>query len=173
MKQIALLLAFTGMGTLPPAKANKELQTVAHVDLSRYLGQWYEYARYPNRFEKACASGARAIYSRRSATEINVRNECRKQNGQMKVSKGWAKIADSRTNAKLRVTFFWPFFGDYWVIGLDPEYRWAVVGEPKRRYLWVLTRDPAMHPATYRKIKQTVTEHGYDPGKLIRVPQEQ
>lgn len=172
MQQIGLLL-FICMGTLLRAKEQKPLQTVTRVDLSRYLGHWYEYARYPNRFEKACTANAQALYTLRSAIKIGVRNECSDQNGKPKVSEGWAKIADTRTNAKLRVTFFWPFYGDYWVIGLDPEYRWALVGEPKRRYLWVLTRTPTLDSETYREIGRLATEHGYDPSRLVRTPQHQ
>lgn len=147
------------------------LQTVAHVDLARYAGHWYEYARYPNSFERKCAGEAQVQYTVRSAVKVDVRNECRTSDGREKVAKGWGKVTDRATNAKLRVTFFWPFFGDYWVIGLDREYRWAVVGEPKRRYLWVLTRKPEIGAETYSEIEQLVTERGYEARRLVKTPQ--
>src|SRR3982751_5765726 len=102
-------------------------KTVGHVDLSRYIGKWYEVARYPNRFEKNCISDVTADYSLREAGTIEVLNSCRQADGRVKSSKGSAKVVDKQSNAKLKVTFFWPFYGNYWIIGLDPEYRYAVV----------------------------------------------
>lgn len=151
--------------TLPP------LTTVPHVDLDRYLGEWYEIARYPNRFEKECDSDVTAVYSLRKDGRIGVVNSCRKEDGAPKESSGYAKIVDNKSNAKLKVTFFWPFYGDYWIIDLDPDYRYAVVSEPGRKYLWVLSRTPQMDPAQYQQVLSRIRELGFDPARLIKPKQ--
>ena len=106
------------VGKVAFAKSKAALQTVPHVDLTRYVGRWYEIARYPTRFEKDCASDVTATYAQLSGGKIEVLNECRKADGQTKRSKGTANVVDKRTNAKLKVTFFWPFSGNYWIIDL-------------------------------------------------------
>jgi len=153
------------------AKDESDLAAVLSVDLKRYVGRWFEIARYPNRFQKQCSGDTTATYTGLSDGKIEVLNQCRKPDGQMEVAKGKAKIADQTSNAKLRVTFFWPFYGDYWVIGLDPDYRWAVVGEPGRKYLWILSRTAQMSASDYDQVIGIIREKGYDPGKLIKTPQ--
>jgi len=143
------------------------LNAVASVDLERYLGQWYEIARYPNRFERKCDSDVTATYSKRADGKIEVVNACREGNGRIKQSKGYAKVVDRRSRAKLKVTFFWPFFGDYWIVGLDQDYRWAVISEPKRRYLWILSRTPKLDEAVYRGILERVRQLGFDTSRLV------
>ncbi len=152
-------------GTRPP------LRTVDGVDLNRYSGTWYEIARYPNRFQRACQSDTTAEYTVRKDGKVQVVNSCRQKDGKTKTARGTAKVADKRTNAKLRVTFFWPFYGDYWVIGLSPDYRFAIVGEPKRKYLWILSRTPEMDGATYKGVLEHIRSAGYDPDKLINTRQ--
>lgn len=160
----ALLAAATAYGL---AKAGtSDLTTVPQVDLGRYLGKWYEIARYPNRFQKHCVGDTTATYSLREDGKINVLNTCRKPDGSVDDAKGTARVIDKQTNAKLKVTFFWPFTGDYWIIGLDPDYRWAVVGEPSRKYLWILAREPHMSDADYDKALQVVREKGFDEHRL-------
>ena len=149
------------------------LQTVDHVDLQRYLGNWYEIARYPNRFERDCDSDTTAQYSFRKDGRIEVVNTCRKPSGKPKSVHGVARIADPNTNAKLKVTFFWPFAGDYWVLALGPDYQYAVVGEPRRKYLWVLSRTPQLAPETYRTILSSIEQLGYIPSKLSVTKQNQ
>jgi apolipoprotein D and lipocalin family protein len=153
------------------AADKSDLKPVATVDLKKYVGRWFEIARYPNRFQKQCSGDTTATYSVLPDGKIEVLNQCRKADGQMDVAKGKAKVADQTSNAKLRVTFFWPFYGDYWVIGLDPEYRWAVVGEPARKYLWILSRTMKMSASDYDHVISVVREKGYDPSKLIKTPQ--
>ena len=85
----------------------------------------------------------------------------------MKSSQGSAQIADQKTIAKLKVTFFWPFYGNYWVIGLDSEYRYAVVSEPGRKYLWILSRTPKLDPELYQRAVDTARQQGLDPSRLI------
>ena len=149
-----------------PAEKN-EPQTVSSVDLKRYVGVWYEIARYPNRFQKKCAAAVTATYELRADGKMGVLNQCMEANGKMTSAKGKAKIVDSKTNAKLKVTFFWPFYGDYWILDLDPEYTYAVIGEPNRKYLWILSRTPEMDPAIYAAVLERLTAQGYDTGKLV------
>jgi apolipoprotein D and lipocalin family protein len=144
-----------------------DLTTVASVDLNRYLGKWYEISRYPNQFQRQCVGDTTATYTLREDGKITVLNSCRKANGNLDDAQGTATVADKKTNARLKVTFFWPFSGDYWIIGLDPDYRWVVVGEPSRRLLWILAREPHMSDADYNQAVSIAREKGYDTGKLI------
>ena len=149
------------------------LPTVSSVDLTRYVGKWYEIARYPNWFEKAYVTDVTAEYTARQDGKITVVNSCRRADGTIKTSKGEATVEDQETHAKLKVTFFKPFYGKYWVIDLAADYSYAVVGEPTRKYLWILSRTPRMSAETYGKISQRVRELGYDPAKLIQTAQSQ
>lgn len=147
--------------------ASPKLQTVAAVDLDRYGGLWHEQARLPNWFERGCVA-ATAAYARRPDGLIGVRNVCTKADGKVSVVDGRAKILDPDTNARLKVSFFGPFFvGDYWVIDLAPDYSWAIVGEPRGRYLWVLTRAPAIDAATRADLTARIARHGYRTDALI------
>jgi apolipoprotein D and lipocalin family protein len=148
------------------------LQTVSYVDLARYVGDWFEIARTPNDFQEDCV-GTTAYYSLRGDGRVAVTNRCREDalRGEEKSICGVARVVDKETNAKLKVTFFWPFEGDYWIIDLDPSYRWAVVGEPRRRYLWILSRTPTLDAHTYDAILARLPDAGYDPTRLLRTPQ--
>ena len=169
----AVLLMLTASAELTAADSTTRplLRTVESVDLSRYSGTWYEIARYPNRFQRDCQSDTTAEYTLRKDGKVQVVNSCRQKSGKTKTAWGTAKVADKTTNAKLRVTFFWPFYGDYWVIGLSPDYRYAIVGEPKRKYLWILSRTPEMDETTYQEIIKQIRTAGYDPERLIRTRQ--
>jgi apolipoprotein D and lipocalin family protein len=149
------------------------LTTVEQVDLTRYAGKWFEIARYPNRFQRECASDTTAVYTLRKDGKVQVVNACREQNGRIKTVRGTAKVVDQKTNAKLKVTFFWPFYGDYWIIGLSPDYQHAIVGEPGRKYLWILSRTPTMGETTYAELLRRVRDLGYDPAKLQKTQQPQ
>lgn len=144
------------------------LPTVEHVDLDRYLGTWYEIARYPAPFQEGCVA-TRATYSPRDGGGIRVLNQCRVEtlDGELREAEGRAKVVDRDTNAKLKVSFFWPFYGDYWVLGLGPDYEWALVGEPSRRYLWILSRSPRLDDATFEEIVGRLPALGYDAGPLL------
>jgi apolipoprotein D and lipocalin family protein len=140
--------------------------TVAAVDLARYEGLWYEVARIPNRFQKKCVSGTTAEYTRRDDGRLKVVNRCLTAKGKYDEAEGLAKIVDPVTNAKLKVSFFsllgWrPVWGDYWVIGLDEEYGWAIVGTPDRKYGWVLARAPVLPAATLQEIFAILERNGY------------
>ncbi len=171
MKRFLILLSLgvLGFGCAGPESDKPPLQTVASVDLARYLGQWYEIASYPNRFQRDCTATT-ADYSRLPSGAIRVINRCRKGDpeGPLAEAVGQAEIADPATNAKLKVSFFWPFKGNYWIIDLDKDYQWAVVGEPSRRYLWILNRTPTMDDALYTAIVARLPAKGYDPQRLQR-----
>jgi len=143
------------------------LRTVSHVDLTRYVGTWYEIASYPQRFQKGCTATT-ATYTLRKDGQIQVVNRCHRDSldGRETIARGRARIVDRQTNAKLKVTFFWPFWGDYWIIDLDPEYRYAVVGHPGRKYLWILCRTRTMDPLVYSGILERLTAQGYDVARL-------
>ena len=168
---------FLAMGAIWGAKpvhavGEAPLDVAPSVDLTRYAGKWYEIARLPNRFQRDCAGNTTATYTLRPDGKITVLNECRTADGRPKAAKGTARVADAKgPNTKLKVTFFWPFSGNYWIIDLDPEYRWAVVGEPGRRYLWILSRVPQMDTVLYQQIVERVKQRGFDTEKLLRTRQ--
>jgi len=159
------------VGKMAFAGSKASLQTVPNVDLTRYVGRWHEIARYPAWFEKDCASDVTATYTALPSGKIEVLNECRQADGQVKRSKGTARVVDKRTNAKLKVTFFWPFSGNYWIIDLAPDYSYAVVGEPDRKYLWILSRSSQLTESVYGQIVTRVRELGYDPSGLTKTRQ--
>ena len=153
------------------AKA-KPLEVVDHVDLQRYLGTWYEIATIPQRFQKGCV-GVTAEYSLRKNGDIQVVNTCIKEtlDGEVRTARGKARVVDRTTNAKLKVSFFWPFWGAYWIIGLDPDYEWAIVGHPNRDYLWILNRSPQMDGGLYRELLELIADKGYDLTKIKKTLQ--
>ncbi len=150
----------------------KPLEVVGHVDLQRYLGTWYEIATIPQRFQKGCV-GVTAEYSLRKNGDIQVVNTCIKEtlDGEVRTARGKARVVDRTTNAKLKVSFFWPFWGAYWIIGLDPDYEWAIVGHPNRDYLWILNRSPQMDGGLYRELLQLIADKGYDLTKIKKTLQ--
>lgn len=156
-----------------------EVKTVSSVDLKRYTGKWYEIAKLPNRFQKKCAGNVTAEYSLMADGKIEVINSCLTKDGKSDNAKGEAKVVDKQTNAKLEVRFapavlsFIPqVWGDYWIIDLDKDYRYAVVGDPKQKYLWILSRTSQMDDATYQSILRNIEKMGYDPNKLVKTPQK-
>ena len=162
-----MVFAFEAM-----AQDKPPLSVVDSVDLQRYLGKWYEIASYPAWFQKGCTAST-AEYSLMDDGKIRVVNRCRKKSldGPLKESNGKAEVVDAETNAKLKVWFFWPFKGNYWIIELDDAYQWAVVGEPGRKYLWILSRTPTMEETVYQGILSRLPQKGYDPKKLQRTIQ--
>ncbi len=148
------------------------LETVPHVDLNRYLGLWYEVARFEQSFQKGCV-GVTAEYALRDDGKISVLNSCflNSLDGKIKTADGYAYVKDTQTNAKLRVTFFWPFFGDYWIIELADDYSYAVVGAPGRDYLWFLSRTPQMSDEVFNALYKKVEAKGFDMSKLQRTLQ--
>jgi len=149
-------------------QAEQTLKTVSSVDLNKYAGRWYEIARLPARFQKDCDSDVIATYTLRAGGKVHVLNQCRKASGEIKKADGTAKIVDKTTNARLKVTFFWPFYGDYWILELGDQYEYAVVGEPGRKYLWILSRSPQMDEKLYQSLLTKIAAQGFDTSKLIK-----
>jgi apolipoprotein D and lipocalin family protein len=149
-----------------------EPATVQQVDLSRYVGTWYEIASYPQRFQKGC-TGTTATYTLKDNGEIKVVNRCRlgTLDGEPKMAEGRARVVDTATNAKLQVSFFGPFWGDYWVFELDDGYRYAAVGAPSRDYLWVLSRTPQMPAADYDALLKKLESKGFPLDRLQKTAQ--
>ncbi|QIX60150.1 lipocalin family protein [Hymenobacter lutimineralis] len=153
-------------------KLHPPLPTVAHVDLHRYAGLWYEIARLPTRFEKGCQH-VTAEYKLRPDGKVNVRNTCHKEglNGPAETATAVARAVDS-SNARLKVQFFWPFEGDYWILALDhSDYRYALVGEPSRKNLWLLSRTPHLERNLRDQLVARAKELGFPVENLIYTPQ--
>lgn len=168
-----ILVGLAACASTSERKGQPPLQTVPKVELQRYLGTWYEIASYPQRFQKGC-TGTIAQYELKDDGNIKVTNRCRKGSlqGEEKVSTGRARVVDKATNAKLEVSFFGPFWGDYWVIELAEDYSYAVVGHPSRDYLWILSRTPVMEQATYDRLLTRLREvHGYELSRINKTIQ--
>ena len=173
---ICVIMAVVCLLAVLPAVAAGEkpgpLSTVTQVDLDRYLGKWYEIASYSAWFQKGC-TGSTAEYTLLPDGRIRVINRCFKNSlaGPLKESTGKAEIVDPNTKARLKICFFWPFKGDYWIIDLDADYQWAVVGVPSRKYLWILSRTPTLDDAVYQGILNRLVSQSYDPSGLRLTPQ--
>jgi len=171
------ILAVCALGLLAAARASRTRgksgnaqvpQPAKPVDLDRYTGQWYEFARYENRFEKGCES-VTAEYAKRSDGKLAVTNRCREGSvdGLVRISEGRAKIVPDSANTKFKVSFFGPFYlGNYWVLDHANDYSWSIVGEPSGRYLWILTRAEEPAPALQAELVSRVAVLGYDTSML-------
>jgi apolipoprotein D and lipocalin family protein len=157
---LGILIA--GVSVSPHAETT--VASVDRVDLPRYAGQWYEIASFPMFFQRNCIGDTTANYALTPEGEVTVTNRCRTDSGFDEAQgKAWAVTS---SNAQLKVSFFWPFRSDYWVIGLDADYRWAVVGNPNRKYLWILSRSPQLPRNLLDAALQAATAQGYDLAQL-------
>jgi apolipoprotein D and lipocalin family protein len=149
------------------------LTTVAFVDINRYCGRWYEIASIPQRFQNGC-SATTADYSLSNKGYIIVENRCNRGAIHPKISsiKGKAYVVKNSGNAKLRVQFFWPFTGKYWIIELADDYSYAVVGHPNRKYLWILSRTPTMPIGIYSEVLEKIRSKGYDISRIVMTCQK-
>lgn len=155
------------------------LDAVPAIDLPRYMGKWYEIARLSNSFQNMCESNVSATYTQTDNGKLKVVNACKKPDGSLTSVEGEARLASgSQTNSKLQVRFapawlgWLPFvWGDYWVIDLAPDYSYAVIGEPKREYLWLLSRTPTIDAALYEKILAGAAAKGFDVTKVRKTRQ--
>ncbi len=143
-------------------------ETVTYVDINRYAGLWYEIAKIPNRFQRHCVEGTTAQYNLREDGRISVLNSCIEADGSRDEADGVAKIVDKKSNAKLKVSFFSilgirPFWGDYWIIGLDEDYQYAVIGTSNRKYGWILSRSPELSEAHLDEAFSILVKQGYNP----------
>jgi len=144
------------------------LTTAEQVDLNKYIGLWYEVAKIPNSFQDQCAYGTTAEYRIDEDGDIVVINSCYDEKGKIDVAEGLAKVVNKKSNAKLEVSFvsflgIRPFWGDYWIIGLDENYQWAVIGTPNRKYGWILSRTSTLPDETIQKIYSILEEQHYNP----------
>lgn len=149
----------------------RPLTTVDTVDLQRYLGVWHEVARIPTSFQRKCVSDITATYSLRDDGNIAVLNQCRKADGSMNRAEAVARVVDKTSNAKLQVSFvsllgIRLFWGDYWIIGLDSDYQWVVVGHPERKYGWILSRNTELTGAEKETVLKILAEKGYDAARF-------
>jgi lipocalin len=170
---LALLAATPLLLAAAPAQMPPPVRTVSSVDLDRYAGEWFEIARFPNRFQRQCLGDVRATYARRPDGRIDVVNRCRTDEGETE-ARGVARIVDERTFAKLKVRFapgwlsWLPMvWGDYWILGLAPDYSWAVVGDPNRDYLWILARTPHPDEASIAAARAAARDNGFDITRLV------
>ena len=145
------------------------LTTVESVDLQRYSGTWYEMASYPQIFERGC-SNVKATYTPKDGY-IEVFNQSIKNKKNNSI-KGKAFVVENSGNARLKVQFFWPFKGNYWIIDLAPDYSWAVVSDPKRKTLWILSRSPEMKDTLYASLVAKLVDRGFNKDKIVRMVQE-
>jgi apolipoprotein D and lipocalin family protein len=175
----ALLLVLWFPALVPLGWAEEvKMEPVPTLDLQRYGGVWYEIARLPNRFQKKCAHSVVARYEVRDDGRLNVVNECVEKDGTVSRAKGVARLADHKAPpSRLKVRFAPAFlsflsavWGDYWVIDLAPDYSYAVVGEPKRRYLWILARSPQLPEPLYEEILGRAARF-YDVSRVVRTEQ--
>jgi apolipoprotein D and lipocalin family protein len=146
---------------------------VKDLDIERYLGKWYEISRYNHSFEKGLV-GVTASYSFRGDGKIKVVNSGYKKtlDGKKSEVTEKAKVPDPNVPSKLKVSFFWFFYGDYFVLELDKDYQWAIVGSSSDNYLWILSRSPQMEDGLYNELLRKISNRGYDVDKLIRVEQK-
>ena len=164
----ALILFAGACSTQPSYRDGKvPLATAPSVDLDRYMGKWFEIARLPNSFEKNC-EGVTAEYALDEGQKVRVINTCRKGSidGKIDVAKGRAKVVDQQTNAKLKVSFFGPFWGDYWILKIADDYSLSIVGEPQGKYLWILSRTPKISDAVRDEALAKLQSLGYDTSAL-------
>jgi apolipoprotein D and lipocalin family protein len=176
MRFVAHVVAMLAL-TLPlVAQSDQPLRVVESVDLTRYVGRWYEAARFPNKFQDHCAGDVVAHYALRADGRVDVVNRCRTSQGKVEEARGIArKAGDGKNNARLEVRFapailsFLPaVWGDYWIIGLGPEYTWAVIGTPNREYLWILSRTPGMSAESYARAIEIAKGSGFDVTRVVR-----
>jgi len=169
------LMIIATMATRGQDKPKQLLEAVPSVDIVRYCGTWYEIARLPNSFQEKCAGDVTATYTLLEGGKIKVVNRCRLVDGEMTEAEGRAKRADNdQPNSKLKVRFapailsFLPFvWGNYWIVELDTAYTYAVVGEPDRKYLWILSRSPKMDESLVQGILGRMKEKGFDVSKVM------
>lgn len=154
-------------------------ETVRSLDVARYMGTWYEIARYPNRFQRKCIGNTTATYTARPDGQIDVVNRCKREDGASEVATGLARQLGGADSPKLEVRFapaflsFLPMvWGDYWVIDLDPEYRLAAVSDRDREYLWILSRTPKIDDAAYEALLERLAGKGMDVNRLVLTRQD-
>lgn len=171
MKALLCGLLLCGGVTLAQAADDKLARS---IDLTRYAGTWHEIARLPNFFQRKCARDVTATYIR-DGDYVRVLNHCVKKDGETITAEGRARVTDAPTNRRLKVGFveifgWWPFEGDYWILDIDADYRWVIVGGPEQKYGWILARTPTLDAATRAHIDKQLVAFGYDPKAFVDTP---
>jgi len=174
----ALVLSGLCAGQALAADAVRPLQPIESLSVPRYMGTWYEIAKFPNKFQKDCVGDTTASYQLNEDGRVQVVNRCRTADGKIDIAEGVARQLGGATSPKLKVRFapavlsFIPMvWGDYWVIDLDKQYQLSAVSEPKREYLWILSRTPQVPPADYDALLARLAAQGLDVSRLERTPQ--
>jgi apolipoprotein D and lipocalin family protein len=170
---LGMLLICLGSPQVLAQQGDQAVKTIASLDVPRYLGTWYEIARFPNWFQKKCVSNTKAVYTAKPDGNLRVLNSCKTAGGETSEAEGLARQIGAKDSAKLEVRFapewlsFLPLvWGDYWVIDLDSQYQVAAVSDPKREYLWVLSRTPQLDPKVYADLLQRLKQQQFDIQKL-------
>lgn len=160
------------------AFAQEPITPIPNLNVARYMGSWYEIAKYPNFFQRNCASNTVAQYSTQSDGTLKVFNRCTQADGKVIDATGQARQIGDATSPKLEVRFapawlsFLPIvWGNYWVIDIDPDYQLVAVSEPKREYLWVLSRTPTVNAKAYDELLVRLRAKSLDTSKLERTRQ--
>ncbi len=170
---LGALLIVLGSSQAIAQQSDQAVKTVASLDVPRYLGTWYEIAKFPNWFQKKCVSNTKAVYTAKPDGNLQVLNSCKTAGGETSEAEGLARQIGAKDSPKLEVRFapewlsFLPLvWGDYWVIDLDSQYQVAAVSDPRREYLWVLSRTPQMDPKVYADLLQRLKQQQFDIQKL-------
>lgn len=171
------VLFLLGVGPSAWCESVPALRTIPSLEVPRYLGRWFEIAKFPNRFQQQCVSDTSADYTLMGNGQIQVLNQCRLLTGQMQEARGQARQIGGADSPQLQVRFapawlsFLPFvWGDYWVIDLDERYELAAVSEPARQYLWILARQPVVDEARYAALLARLKAQGLDTARLEKTP---
>lgn len=180
LKKLTLLSVILGAGVWATAYAQKPMPTIAQVDLGKYLGVWYEIARKPMYFQKQCVKNVQAVYTLNVNGNVSVENSCVNQDGHIEQAQGEAYVVNAPHNSKLRVSFLPESLrwlpvgrGDYWILKLDANYQTVLVGEPKRKYMWVLSREPHLSDEVLQEYLKYAQSLGYRTNDLIYTVQAQ
>ena len=162
---LGVLLISLGSSQVLAQQGDQAVKTIASLDVPRYLGAWYEIAKFPNWFQKKCVSNTKAVYTAKPDGNLRVLNSCKTASGETSEAEGLARQIGAKDSPKLEVRFapewlsFLPLvWGDYWVIDLDSQYQVAAVSDPKREYLWVLSRTPQLDPKVYADLLQRLKQ---------------
>ena len=176
---LGVLLISLGAAHANAQQDTQSVRTIAALDVPRYLGTWYEIAKFPNWFQKKCVSDTKAVYTAKPDGNLRVLNSCRTASGETSEAEGLARQIGPKDSPKLEVRFapewlsFLPMvWGDYWVIDLDSQYQVAAVSDPRREYLWVLSRTPQLDPKVYDDLLQRLKQQQFDIQKLERTSQK-
>lgn len=170
---LSLLLMGIGASQANAQQGDQSVKTIAALDVPRYLGTWYEIAKFPNWFQKKCVGNTKAVYTAKPDGSLRVLNSCKTAGGETSEAEGAARQIGAKDSPRLEVRFapewlsFLPLvWGDYWVIDLDPQYQVAAVSDPRREYLWVLSRTPQLDPRVYEELLQRLKQQQFDIRKL-------